>query len=52
MNDLFSWMKENKDKLYPLILSSIFHYEFVFIHHFADGNGRTVRLWKNILLYN
>lgn len=52
MNDLFSWMEENKDKLHPLILSSVFHYEFVFIHPFADGNGRTVRLWQNILLYN
>ena len=31
-------------------LSSIFHYEFVFIHPFSDGNGRTVRLWQNILL--
>ncbi len=52
MNDLFSWMKENKDKLHPLILSSVFHYEFVFIHPFVDGNGRMARLWQNILLYN
>ena len=52
MNDLFSWMIENKDKLHPLILSCVFHYEFVFIHPFSDGNGRTVRLWQNILLYN
>lgn len=49
---LFNWMTENKDKLHPLILSSVFHYEFVFIHPFSDGNGRTVRLWQNILLYN
>lgn len=52
MNSLFSWMKKNKDKIHPLILSSVFHYEFVFIHPFSDGNGRTVRLWQNILLYN
>ena len=52
MNDLFSWMIENKDKLHPLILSCVFHYEFVFIHPFSDENGRTVRLWQNILLYN
>lgn len=52
MESLFQWMKQNKDKIHPLILSSIFHYEFVFIHPFADGNGRTVRLWQNILLYN
>ncbi len=52
VENLFNWMKENKDKLHPLILSSVFHYEFVFIHPFSDGNGRTVRLWQNILLYN
>ena len=34
----------------PLILSSIFHYEFVFIHPFSDGNGRTARLWQNVIL--
>ena len=52
MKDLFNWMKENKDNIHPLILSSIFHYEFVFIHPFSDGNGRTARLWQNIILYN
>lgn len=52
IENLFSWMNENKDTLHPLILSSVFHYEFVFIHPFSDGNGRTVRLWQNILLYN
>lgn len=51
-NQLFNWMNKNKKELHPLILSSIFHYEFVFIHPFSDGNGRTVRLWQNILLYN
>lgn len=52
MNALFMWMKKNKDELHPLILSAIFHYEFVFIHPFKDGNGRTARLWHNIILYN
>ena len=52
MENLFNWMKENKDNIHPLILSSIFHYEFVFIHPFNDGNGRTARLWQNIILYN
>ena len=32
INDLFNYIKENKDKINPLILSSVFHYEFVFIH--------------------
>ena len=52
INQLFTWMSDNKEKVHPLILSSIFHYEFVFIHPFSDGNGRTARLWQNILLYN
>ena len=51
MNDLFEWLNENKDTIHPLILSSIFHYEFVFIHPFTNGNGRTVRLWQNSILY-
>lgn len=50
INNLFSWMTEMKDKIHPLILSSVFHYEFVFIHPFSDGNGRTARLWQNIIL--
>ena len=52
MTELFDWMKSNKDKVNPLIMSSIFHYEFVFIHPFADGNGRTSRLWQNVILSN
>ena len=43
-------MNEVKDKINPLILSSIFHYEFVFIHPFHDGNGRTARLWQTVIL--
>lgn len=52
MEELFDWMKKNKNTIHPLILSSVFHYEFVFIHPFSDGNGRTARLWQNILLSN
>ena len=50
MTNLFNWLKENKDKVHPLILSSVFHYEFVFIHPFSDGNGRMARLWQNAIL--
>ena len=50
MSDLFDWMKKNKEEVHPLILSSVFHYEFVFIHPFADGNGRMARLWHTAIL--
>ena len=52
MEQLFNWMKSKKEEIHPLILSSIFHYEFVFIHPFRDGNGRTARLWQNVILSN
>ncbi len=50
MNDLFEWMNESSGSVHPLILSSVFHYEFVFIHPFADGNGRMARLWHTAIL--
>ena len=50
MDDLFTWMKEEKNSVHPLIMSSLFHYEFVFIHPFADGNGRMARLWHTAML--
>lgn len=50
MQDLFNWLKEVKDNVHPLIYSSVFHYEFVFIHPFGDGNGRMARLWQSALL--
>ena len=52
MKQLFKWMENNNGIVHPLILSSVFHYEFVFIHPFKDGNGRTARLWQNVLLSN
>lgn len=50
INELFDWMKEAQHTVHPLILSSIFHYEFVFIHPFSDGNGRMARLWQTAIL--
>ena len=50
IDNLFTWMNEVKNTINPLILSSIFHYEFVFIHPFHDGNGRTARIWQTAIL--
>ena len=50
MQDLLSWVKRSEGKVHPLILSAVFHYEFVFIHPFADGNGRMARLWHTVIL--
>ena len=48
IGQLFDWLRTSK--LHPLVKSCIFHYEFEFIHPFADGNGRTGRLWHTLIL--
>ncbi|MEQ1102658.1 MULTISPECIES: Fic family protein [Acinetobacter] len=48
MIDLLDWL--NDSDVHPLIQSSVFHYEFEFIHPFVDGNGRMGRLWQTLIL--
>lgn len=48
IGELFDWLKNAK--IHPLIKGCIFHYEFEFIHPFADGNGRMGRLWHTLIL--
>ncbi len=48
VSDLLGWL--GRTDLHPLIASCVFHYEFEFIHPFADGNGRMGRLWQTLIL--
>ena len=49
MKELWDWLKENEDAN-AFAKAFTFHYLAVAIHPFADGNGRTVRLFQQILL--
>lgn len=48
ITQLFAWIKNSDVQM--LIKSSVFHYEFEFIHPFRDGNGRMGRYWQTALL--
>ena len=48
LDGLFAWVKDAPDHM--LVRSSVFHYDFEFIHPFSDGNGRMGRFWQSLLL--
>lgn len=52
LDELIKYINKNERKIDHLILASIFHKQFVIIHPFIDGNGRTVRLITKLILAN
>jgi Fic family protein len=50
LNDLIGFINDNKGQIDPLILAGLFHKQFVIIHPFIDGNGRTARLATKAIL--
>ena len=52
MGELMAWYRREAetDELHPLVLAATFHYRFVAIHPFDDGNGRMARLLTNLIL--
>jgi len=51
MDDLFGYLTKEKET-HAIIKACVFHYEFLFIHPFIDGNGRMARLWQQLILIN
>ena len=49
MDDLISWINNSND-ISPILVAGIFHYEFLRIHPFMDGNGRTARAMTALIL--
>jgi len=52
MGELLAWYRREAKvgELHPLVLAATFHYRFVAIHPFDDGNGRMARLLTNLIL--
>jgi len=49
---LVKWLNSSEAKVFdPVIEAGIAHYEFVRIHPFVDGNGRTARVLATLILY-
>ncbi len=52
MEGLLQYVDRDKNEIDSVILAGLFHKQFVIIHPFVDGNGRTVRLLTKLLLAN
>ncbi len=51
MKEMVSWViKSEKEELAPPIIAALAHYQFVTIHPYFDGNGRTARLLATYLI--
>ena len=52
MADLVEWYNkaEQSGKFTPFELAALFHYRYIRIHPFEDGNGRMARLMANYIL--
>ncbi len=50
MHDLIEWLRAQKEEENPVILAALFHYKFIRIHPFDDGNGRLARILMNFIL--
>ncbi|MBI2411282.1 MAG: Fic family protein [Candidatus Kerfeldbacteria bacterium] len=48
--DLLEFVNTQQGSIDALLLAGVFHKQFVLIHPFIDGNGRTVRLATKVLL--
>jgi len=52
MKNFIKWLNSEESlKLHPVLVAGISHYEFVRIHPFVDGNGRTARALATLILY-
>jgi Fic family protein len=51
MDNLDSYVNDQKDNVDPLIKLAVYHYQFESIHPFFDGNGRTGRILMILYLY-
>jgi len=52
MTDLLAWYNAENEagRLNPVELAALFHYRYIRIHPFEDGNGRIARLMMNFIL--